>query len=177
MKVLAISASPRKGGNSDVLCDQFLKGAEEAGHEVEKVRLQTKKIAPCLACYKCFEGEHKCCQKDDVAEILDKMMAADLIVLASPVYFYSICAQLKILIDRTMPIYQRMKSKKFYFIVTAADPAHAAADETIADMRGFLRCYEGSEELGTIFGTGTSNKGDVFEHESFEQAYFAGKSL
>lgn len=177
MKVLAISSSPRKGGNSDVLCDRFLKGAAEAGHETEKVRLQTKKIAPCLACYKCFEGERKCCQKDDVAEILGKMMEADVIVLASPVYFYSICAQLKILIDRTMPIYQQMKNKKFYFIVTAADAQHSAANETLADFRGFLRCYEGSEELGTTFGTGTWNKGDVFDHESFNEAYEAGKAL
>ena len=65
MKVLAISASPRRGGNSDVLCDEFLKGASENGHEVRKLRLAEKKIAPCMACYGCAES-HVCVRKDDV---------------------------------------------------------------------------------------------------------------
>ena len=70
-KILILSASPRKGGNSDLLCDQFAKGAGEAGHQVEKIRVQEKKIAPCLACYGC-RGTGVCVQKDDMAAILDK---------------------------------------------------------------------------------------------------------
>ena len=94
MKVLAISSSPRKGGNSDVLYDAFLKGAAESGHETRKIRLAEKKIAPCMACYGCAKS-HICVRKDDMAEILEALKAADVIVLASPVYFYPVCAQMK----------------------------------------------------------------------------------
>lgn len=77
-KVLILSASPRKDGNSDLLCDQFAKGAEEAGHQVEKLRVQEKKIALCLACYGC-RNTGVCVQKDDMVEILEKMVKADVL--------------------------------------------------------------------------------------------------
>lgn len=113
MKVLAISSSPRKGGNSDVLCDEFLKGAAENGHEVQKIRLAEKKIAPCLACYGCTDS-HVCVRRDDMAEVLEALKAADVIVLASPVYFYSICAQMKTIIDRCLADYMAISGKTFY---------------------------------------------------------------
>ncbi len=176
MKVLAISSSPRKGGNSDVLCDEFLKGAAEQGHQVEKIRLATKKIAPCLACYGCADT-HICVRNDDMAEVLDALKAADVIVLASPVYFYSICAQMKTMIDRCMSDYGAIQNKRFYLIVTAADPQHCAADETLADFRGYLRCLPGAVEAGVIFGTGTWDKGDVYRHPSLAEAYEMGRSV
>lgn len=176
MKVLAISSSPRKGGNSDVLCDEFLKGAAENGHEIEKIRLAEKKIAPCAACSGCAES-HVCVRKDDVAEVLDALKAADVIVLASPVYFYSVCAQMKAMIDRCLADYQAIRDKTFYLIVTAADPQHSAADETLADFRGFLRCLPGAKEAGVIFGTGTWDKGDVYRHPSLKQAFDMGKEI
>ena len=103
-KVLILSASPRKGGNSDVLCDTFLRGATEAGHSVEKIFLRDKNIHYCTGCGVC-NRTHRCVQKDDMAEILDKMVAADVIVLATPVYFYTMDGQMKTLIDRTVPRY------------------------------------------------------------------------
>jgi multimeric flavodoxin WrbA len=176
MKVLAISASPRKDGNSDVLCDQFLKGAAETGHEVEKINLSGKKIAPCTACYGC--GNTKTCvQKDDMADILQKLIEADVIVLATPVYFYSMCAQMKTMIDRCLPRYQEIQNKQFYFIITAADPQHSAAEETIAGLRGYLRCLPGAQEKGIVYGTGTWDKGDVYRHPSLERAYEMGKGV
>jgi multimeric flavodoxin WrbA len=102
MKVLAISASPRKGGNSDVLCDQFLKGAGEAGHETEKISLSDKRLNPCTGCYGCGKT-NACVIQDDMAEILQKLTQADVIVLATPVYFYSMDAQMKMMIDRCLP--------------------------------------------------------------------------
>ena len=173
MQVLAISASPRKGGNSDVLCDMFLKGASEHGHTVQKLRLAEKKISPCLACYGCTET-HTCVRKDDMTEVLGALKAADVIVLASPVYFYSVCAQMKTMIDRCLADYQSIRNKSFYLIVTAADPQHSAADETLADFRGYLRCLPGAKECGVIFGTGTWDKGDVYRHPSLQQAYEMG---
>ena len=176
MKVLAISSSPRRGGNSDVLCDEFLKGAAEAGHETRKIRLAEKKIAPCAACYGCTES-HVCVRKDDMAEVLDALKTADVIALASPVYFYSVCAQMKAMIDRCLPDYMEIKDKTFYLIVTAADPQHSAADETLSDFRGYLRCLPGAKEAGVILGTGTWNKGDVYRHPSLKQAYEMGRSI
>lgn len=102
MKVLAISASPRKGGNSDVLCDQFLKGAAEAGNEIKKIALGQVNISPCAACYGCSKS-HRCVKKDDMSQILQELIDADVIVLATPVYFYSMDAQMKIMIDRCLP--------------------------------------------------------------------------
>ena len=176
MKVLAISSSPRKGGNSDVLCDEFLKGAAESGHEVEKIRLAEKQIAPCAACYGCTKT-HVCVRRDDMAEVLAALKAADVIVLASPVYFYSICAQMKTMIDRCLADYMAIENKTFYFIVTAAEPLHSAADATLEDFRGFLRCLPGAREAGVVFGTGTWDKGDVYRHPSMQQAYEAGKNI
>lgn len=177
MKILSINGSPRNGGNSDVLCQQFIKGAEETGHSVSEIRLSEKKISPCLACYHCLEGGHECAIKDDMADIQQKIIDADVILLATPIYFYSLSAQMKIMIDRCLPHYREMKNKQFYFIVTAADPQHDAADEALASMRGFLRCLPESVEKGVIYGTGTWNKGDVYNHPSYKKAYEMGKMI
>ena len=115
-QVLIISASPRRQGNSDTLCDQFAKGAKEAGHQVEKINLQDKKINFCLGCGAC-NSTHICVQKDDMKPLLDKMIVADVIVLATPVYFYSMNGQLKTFIDRCVPRYTEMTNKDFYFIL------------------------------------------------------------
>lgn len=115
-KVLILSGSPRKNGNSDILCDEFAKGATEAGHNVEKIHVSEKNIHPCIACYHCSKNSGACVFKDDMAEILQKMIDADVLVLASPVYFYSIDAQLKAVIDRTVARWLEVKNKEFYYI-------------------------------------------------------------
>ena len=90
-KVLVLSSSPRKGGNSDTLCDQFIKGAQESGNDVEKIYLRNKRINYCTGCGTC-NLQKPCPQKDDAAEVIDKMVKADVIVLATPVYFYTVVA-------------------------------------------------------------------------------------
>lgn len=176
MKVLAISSSPRLHGNSDFLCDQFLKGAAEAGNAVEKIRLAEKNIAPCAACNGCQSGGG-CVKKDDMSEILEKVIWADIIVLATPVYFYSMSAQMKIFIDRCFARFQELKGKNFYFIVTAAAPQHEAVEETLAGLRGFLRCLSEAQERSIIYGTGVWDKGDILRHPAHEKAFELGKSL
>lgn len=176
MNVLILNSSPRKDGNSDVLCQQFAKGAAEAGHQVEKMDLQSKRLSPCMACYACMK-DHVCAIHDDMAEIFAKMQQADVIVLSSPVYFYSMCAQLKIVIDRCLVNHKGLKGKRFYYIITAADPQHEAADATIAGFRGFLRCLPDAVEAGIVYGTGTWDKGDVYKHPAYEQAYQIGKEV
>ena len=174
-KVLIISSSPRKGGNSDVLCDQFLLGAKEAGHTVEKVFLREHKINYCLGCGVC-NNTHVCVQKDDMKGLLDKMVDADVIVLATPVYFYTMDAQLKTFIDRCVPRYMEISNKEIYFIVAAADTNKNNLAPTIEGLRGFTRdCLEGSKEKGIIYGTGAWQVGEIKTLPAYKKAYEMGK--
>lgn len=175
--VLILSGSPRKGGNSDLLCDQFAKGAREAGHRVEKVRVSEKKIAPCAACYYCRQSGGACARRDDMGELLQKMIDADVIVLASPVYFYSIAAQLKAVIDRTVARWLEVRDKEFYYIVTMADETDASADATLACFRGYADCVEGAREMGVIIGSGVYEPGTVADTAAMEEAYAMGKRV
>ena len=175
-KVLVLSASPRKGGNSDLLCDQFMLGAKEAGHTVEKIFLRDKEINYCTGCGACYNMENSCPQEDDMPEVLEKMITSDLIVMATPVYFYTMNGQMKTLIDRTCSRYTEIKDKDFYFIVAAADDNKQAMERTIEGFRGFTSCLEGPEEKGIVYGTGVWHMGEIKGHPAMKQAYEMGKN-
>lgn len=174
-KVLILSGSPRKSGNSDLLCDEFLKGADEAGHKVEKIFLRDKQIAYCNACYCCQKSGGECAIKDDMAEILEKISEADVIVLASPVYFYSIDAQMKAVIDRCVAKWEEIKNKEFYYIMTAAENSDTVMDCTLECFRGFAKCLDGSVEKGVIFAKGVYEKGEIKGTRYMQEAYDMGK--
>ncbi len=174
--VLILSGSPRKGGNSDLLCDEFMRGATEAGHKVTKINVADKRIAPCRACYAC-KGTGKCAIKDDMADILQTMIDADVLVLASPVYFYSIDAQLKALIDRTVARWLEVKNKEFYYIATCADEERASIETTLACFRGYADCVEGAKEMGVIYGTGVYEKGTIKGTPAMAESYEMGKKV
>lgn len=176
-KVLVLSASPRKGGNSDLLCDQFMLGAEEAGHQAEKIFLRDKEINYCMACDSCQMNGGICDQDDDMAEVLDKMIAADVIVMATPVYFYTMNAQMKTLIDRTYSRYAAIQNKDFYFITTAAVRNKQALERTIEGFRGFNSVLSGANEKGIIYGTGAWKIGDIKGTKAMDQAYEMGKMV
>jgi multimeric flavodoxin WrbA len=176
-KVLVLSASPRKDGNSDLLCNQFLQGAQEAGNQAEIIFLRDRKINYCTGCGAC-NSTHKCVQKDDMADILEKMVAADVIVMATPVYFYTMNAQMKTLIDRTVPRYTEIADKDFYFIVTAADTEKNSLERTIDGFRGFTEdCLPNPHEKGIIYGTGAWQIGEIKASPVMQQAYEMGKNI
>lgn len=175
-RVLILSGSPRKGGNSDILCDEFMRGAKESGNEVEKIRVAEKQIGYCRGCYAC-QKTGICAVKDDMAKILQKMIDADVLVLASPVYFYSIDAQLKALIDRTVARWTEVKNKEFYYIMTAADSEKESMETTLACFRGYADCVDGAKEMGVIFGTGVYEKGEIKDTKAMVEAYSAGRSV
>lgn len=176
-KVLIISASPRKGGNSDTLCDEFLRGAQDAGHHAEKVFLRDKKIGYCTGCGVC-NRTHQCGQKDDMADILGKMVEADVIVMATPVYFYTMDAQMKTLIDRSVPRYTEIADKDFYFIVTAADTDQSMLERTIDGFHGFTDdCLPNAHEKGIIYATGVWQSGEIKGHPAMNQAYEMGSRV
>lgn len=173
-KVLIVAGSPRKQGNSDMLCDSFRKGAEESGHNVDKIYVHDQKIGPCKACYGCIETGI-CVQKDDMADILEQIMGADVIVLATPVYFYSVNGQLKTLIDRTFARYKQITGKDFYFIATAAAP-QSTMERAIDSLRGFTDCLPDSSVKAVIYGAGVFQKGDIKDSAPMKEAYEAGKN-
>jgi len=168
--VLVFSSSPRRGGNSDLLCDQFMMGAKEAGHVTEKIFLKDKKINYCTGCGTCLNEGKRCPQKDDMAEVLEKMIAADVMVMATPVYFYTMCAQMKTLIDRTCSRYTEISNKEFYFIVTAADNSKKKMERTIEGFRAFTSCLTDPKEKGIIYGTGAWNIGEIKGKPAMKEA-------
>ncbi|MGA2090486.1 MAG: flavodoxin family protein [Endomicrobiales bacterium] len=173
-KVLVVSSSPRKGGNSDLLCDQFVSGAHKSGHAAEKIFLKDMKINYCTGCGRCLEGANRCSQKDDMADILEKMIAADVIVMTTPVYFYSMNAQMKTLIDRVCSRYEEINGKEFYFIVAAADKSKNAMERTLEGFRAFTSCLNGAKEKGIIYGVGAWKMGDIKGTPAMKQAFEMG---
>lgn len=176
-KVLILSSSPRRGGNSDRLCDRFMAGAQQAGHEVEKIFLKDRRIGYCTGCGACYGGAGPCPQKDDAAGVIGKMVEADVIVMATPVYFYTLSAQMKTLIDRCCSEYLRMSNKEFYFIITAAEQDKGAMERMIEGFRGFLDCLEGARERDTIYGLGVWKMHEIDGHPALHEAYEAGRKL
>ncbi len=176
-KVLILSSSPRKGGNSDLLCDELLKGAQEAGNQVEKIFLRDKQINYCTGCSICSMYGKPCPQKDDAGEIVEKMINADVIVMATPVYFYTMCGQMKTMIDRCCARYTEISHKEFYFILTAAEDNQAQMERTIDGFRGFLDCLENPIEKGTIYGIGAWKIGEIRNTPAMQKAYLMGKKL
>ncbi len=176
-KVLILSGSPRKGGNSDTLCDRFRLGAEQAGNLVEKIFVPEKKIGYCRACYHCATHGGECCIKDDMGEILQKMLEADVIVMSSPVYFYSISAQLKTVIDRTVARWTEFKDKEFYYIMTSAEDTETVMDCTLQCFRGLAECFEGSVERGVVYGKGAYEKGEISDLPAMKEAFDMGKNV
>lgn len=175
--VLIISSSPRKGGNSDALCDQFRKGAEEAGSRVDKIRLAELTIDYCSACYACKKLGH-CVKQDDMEQVIAKMREADVIVLATPVYFYTMCAQMKTMIDRTLGGAQMpgLENKEFYLIATAAD-GKDEMERTMDGLRGYIECLPGAKEAGVIYGAGAWQLGDIQGNPAMREAYQMGRSI
>lgn len=175
--VLILAGSPRKNGNSAALCREFARGAEESGNAVELVFLRDRKIGYCQACYYCKTHDGICAIQDDMAEILDKMDAADVIVLASPVYFYAIDAQMKALIDRTVARWLTIRDKQFYYIMTAAEDSPTVMDCTLACLRGLAACLKGSSEGGIICGKGVYEPGAVKDKPVMAEAYAMGRAI
>jgi len=176
--VLIISSSPRKGGNSDVLCDEFLKGATDSGNNAEKIFLRDKKINYCTGCGFCNTNDYtKCAQQDDINDIMDKMESADVIVFSSPIYFYAISGQMKTFIDRACSRYTHLLNKEFYYILTAADSSQGAIQFALGEFKGLMACLNNPTEKGCLFAGGVWQKGEINGTPYLRQAYEMGKNI
>ena len=155
-KVVIISSSPRKGQNSDTLCDEFLRGAQDAGHYAVKYFLEDIEFSSCKACYKCKTPEMKCFQDDGIAEILDDMMDADVIVYATPVYYYEMCGTLKMFFDRCYPIFRHLENKDFYIILAAG----SSCGDALTGLKSFIGFAKNPtiKEVFEVLGNAFSNR-------------------
>ncbi len=175
--VLILSSSPRRHGNSDRLCDEFLRGAAESGNDAEKIFLGDVTIHCCTGCSVCSLYKKPCPQEDDAAGIIRKMLAADVIVMATPVYFYAMSAQMKILIDRCCGLYTEMKNKEFYFMATAAEDDPEIMGRIVTSFQGFLDCLENPVLKGTVFCGGVWHTGEIEGKPALQEAYEMGKQV
>ncbi len=176
-KVLIISSSPRKNGNSDLLAQEFGKGAESAGNQVEIVCLNEMKLGYCQGCYACAKTG-KCFQNDGMNELAEKVRAADVLVFATPVYFYTMSGQMKVFIDRLVPVYTEVRAD-IYFLATAWDPETANLELTAESLRGCTRdCFEECTEKGVLLVGDVQEKGDVLKKtDAMAKAFEMGKGV
>ncbi len=175
--VLIIASSPRINGNTQQLSEEFARGAKEAGGAVETILLAEKNIGYLNEA----EADNKATeqQQDDAPAIIEKMLAADIIVLASPVYYYNIDAKMKALIDRTYALgkYREMKGKEFYYITACADTQDETAMTAVNAFRGFVCCLPSSVERGMVKALGLGGMKSAKKTAFAEEAFKLGKTI
>lgn len=176
--VCIISASPRKNSNSARLGDAFCEGARAAGHNVTVYSLAGKSIGFCKGCGACHTT-HTCVQQDDAAVICAALAAADVIVFATPVYYYSMSGQLKTLLDRTTPHYDTdYNFRDIYLLATAEDTDDCTFDGTLTALMGWISCFPKARLAGLVRGYGVNAPGDIGKHPNYlREAVMLGKNL
>jgi multimeric flavodoxin WrbA len=177
MNILILSGSPRKGGNTDLLVEAFVKGASQK-HHAEVVSVHDYKVNPCMGCNACFVNkDNTCVQKDDMAIIYEKMAHADMLVIASPVYFYGISAQLKTIIDRLHnPIRDTFPIKKMALLLVGAATLPELFDSILAQYQLCLNFFQ-LEDAGRVLVRGVKDKGDIKNTDALNEAYELAQSI
>ena len=177
MNILILSGSPRKGGNTDLLVEAFVKGASQK-HYVEVVSVHDYKVNPCIGCNACFKNEaNACVQNDDMSLIYEKMSRADMLVIASPVYFYGLSAQLKAVIDRFHnPIRDTFRLKKMALLLVGAATLPELFDSILAQYRLCLNFFK-LEDAGRVLVRGVKDKGDIRNTDALQEAFHLGSNV
>ena len=175
--VVVLTGSVRKGGNTDLLAQAFAEGAGK-NNDVEIISVADYKVAPCAGCNSCFfRDENKCFQNDRMSEIYGKLMNADVVVIASPVYFYGISAQLKAVIDRLhTPMRNKFKIKKLGLLLVGAAEIPNLFDAIKTQYQLVLDFFH-LENIGMVLVSGVKDKGDIKGNASLKKAYELGLSV
>lgn len=175
--ILILSTSPRKGGNSETLADAFFQGAKEAGHRVEKVCLYDKTIGFCRGCLACGRL-HRCVIHDDADRIAHKMAAADVLVFATPIYYYEMCGQMKTMLDRANPLYgSDYRFREIYMLSTATEDEESVPERAENGLRGWIECFPKAYFAGAVFAGGVDAVGAVNGHPALRKAYAMGLAV
>ena len=176
-KVLIISTSIRAGSNSEILAKEVEKGAKEKGHTVDFVSLKNKEIKFCKGCFTCHK-KGKCVIKDEANKITEKIKNSDVIVWATPVYYYEMSGQMKTLIDRANSLFASdYKFKEVYVISTAAENSKQAKESVLYGVQGWIDCFEGVKLCGNVFGAANDPKEINNKPKLLKQAYNMGKKI
>ena len=177
-KVLIISTSLRGNSNSDILARECEKGARDAGLDTEYVSLKGKDIKYCIGCLSC-QKTGKCVLKDGVTDIMAKAKEAEVIVYATPIYYYEMCGQMKTLLDRFNPLYSGdYNFRDIYLIATAADDGDATFDKAYSGLQGWVDCFDKARLKGKVVAGGVDEAGSVNNFVDIKnKAYELGKNL
>lgn len=175
--VLVISTSPRRNGNSALLAEEFARGAQEVGNIVEKISLHDKTIGFCKGCLACQKTQ-RCVIHDDADAIAQKMLTADVIVFATPIYYYEMSGQMKTMLDRGNPLYSADYSfRDVYLLAAAAENGAHTMDGAVNGLKGWLECFPKARLAGTVFGGGVGGVGEIKGHAALLNAYEMGKAV
>jgi multimeric flavodoxin WrbA len=188
VNVLGLFGSPRRGGNTDLLLEEALKGAEKEGAKVERIYLRELTITPCKECHGC-DNTGKCVILDEMEKIYPKLLEADVVILASPIFFYGITAWAKALIDRSQALWARKyllkdpslgkegKKRKGFFISVGATKGQKVFEGAILTVKYFFDVLN-AEYIGELLFRGVEAKGDILKHPAaLRQASEAGRKL
>ena len=176
-KVIVISTSLRTGSNSDMLADQFVEGATAAGHDVEKISLVGKDIKFCKGCLAC-QKIGRCVISDDVNGIMQKVLNADVVCWATPIYYYEMSGQMKTLIDRMNAMYSLdYKFRAIYLLATAAEDEPEVPKRAEAGLTGWIDCYPKSRLAATLFCGGVDAPRTIDGNKKLQEAFELGKNV
>ncbi len=177
-KVLVIATSLRAKSNSDILTENMIRGARDAGHEVEHISLKGKNLKFCIGCLACQKTQ-QCVLKDDAVWIAEKVKNTDTLVFATPIYYYGMCGQMKTLLDRMNPLYPSdYRFRKVYMLMTAAEDEENVPEKAVSGLKGWVDCFEKAGLAGTLFCGGISDPGEASGREDEQdEAYEFGKSI
>lgn len=176
-KILIISSSLRGVSNSHLLAEAFARGAREAGNDVELLTLHKKEIKFCIGCLSC-QKTGKCVLHDDAPAIIGKIHDADVLVFATPIYYYEMSGQLKTLLDRANPLFGgNYRFTDVYMLTSAADTDETTPKRAVSGLEGWIECFDRSHLAGTVFAGGVTDPGEIASHPALEEAYRMGKSV
>ena len=173
-----ITTSLRAKSNSDRLAEELIRGAKDAGHEVEQISLKGKEIRFCIGCLSCQKTQ-KCVLKDDAVRIAEKVKEAETLVFVTPIYYYEMSGQMKTLLDRMNPLYPSdYKFRKVYMLSVAAEDEDYVPEKAVSGLQGWVDCFEKAELAGTLFCGGISDPNEATGRSvELDEAYQFGKQL
>ena len=173
-KVVVISTSIRVNSNSEALAKSFADGASYAGNEVELITLKEKEIGFCKGCLACQQTGN-CVIKDDVTKIMNNVIDSDIVVWATPIYYYEMSGQMKVLIDRLNPMFSKnYKFRDVYFLATAAEDGEHVYEKALSGLNGWIDCFDKAELKDYVFCGGVTIGGEISENAKLKEAYDMG---
>ena len=176
-KVVVISTSLRPGSNSNALAEQFAEGAKTAGNEVEFISLRGKEIKFCIGCMSC-QKTGACVFKDDVPAIMDKVLDADVVCWATPIYYYEMSGQMKTLIDRMNAMYPKdYRFREVYLLTTAAEDEEHTPKRAESGLQGWIDCFDKAALKGHLFCGGVNDPREISGSVKLEEAFGLGESV